>query len=127
MIEAMNFKVYRSGKMLGFFDLKYHGLAVSGCRLMEGPKGYWFSFPQKEFVDDNGEKQYFDFLYLTRPEHEHVSNLVKHELQAQGIINEQVQDPKRTQKGNGHQMHSFTETESVPPEHIEDEDDNIPF
>jgi hypothetical protein len=127
MIEAMNFKVYRSGNMLGFFDLKYHGLAVRGCRLMTGPNGYWFSFPQKVYRDRNGEKRYSDFLYLTRPEHERISNLVKLELQAQGFINEQNQQHQQPQKKNFHTRHSSTETGGIPPEHIVREDDDIPF
>jgi hypothetical protein len=123
----MNFKERRIGKMIGIFDLIYHGLAVRGCHMMTGSAGYWFSFPQIECNDLNGEKHYFDFLYLTPPEHEHVSNLVKKELQAQGFINEQIQENQRTQKGNGHQMHSSTETGSVPQEDIFDEDFYIPL
>ena len=127
MVRVMNFKERHVGKMLGVFDLMYHGLAVRRCRLMTGKNGYWFSFPQKEYSDGNGEKRYFDFLYLTRPEHEHVSNLVKLELQAQGFINEQNQQHQQPQKKNFHTRHSSTETGGIPPEHIVREDDDVPF
>jgi len=53
MVRVMNFKERRIGKMIGVFDLIYHGLAVRGCRMMTGPNGYWFSFPQKEYSDGN--------------------------------------------------------------------------
>ena len=105
----------------------YHGLAIRGCRMMTGPNGYWFSFPQKEYSDGNGEKHYIDFLYLTRPEHEHVSNLVKLELQAQGFINEQDLQPQQRLNKSLCGMRSSTETEGIPPEHIVPDDDDIPF
>ena len=86
MIGVLNYKPFQRGSILGFFDLRYHGLTIKGCRLMTGKNGYWMAFPQKEDTDKDGKTQYFDQVYLTKPEAEHVRRLVVAELEAQGVI-----------------------------------------
>ena len=86
MIGVLNYKPFQRGSIVGFFDLRYHGLVVKGCRLMNGQNGYWMAFPQKEGTDKDGKTQYFDQMYLAKPEAEHVRRLVVAELEAQGVI-----------------------------------------
>jgi len=41
MVSAMNYKSYSKGALVGFFDLRYHGMSVKGCRLMNGGWRLW--------------------------------------------------------------------------------------
>jgi DNA-binding cell septation regulator SpoVG len=86
MIGVLNFKPFQRGSIVGFFDLRYHGLTIKGCRLMTGSNGHWMAFPQKEGHDKEDKAQYFDQMYLTKPEAEHVRRLVVAELEAQGAF-----------------------------------------
>ena len=56
MISALNFKPYDKGSLRGFFDLRYHGLTIKGCRVMESSSGLWVALPQKE-IDQDGERK----------------------------------------------------------------------
>ncbi len=85
MISALNFKPYDKGALKGFFDLRYHGMTVKGCRLMTGKNDLWLARPQKQGKQD-GEVKYFDQMFLTKPEAEHVRRLVIADLQAQGHL-----------------------------------------
>ena len=62
MIGVLNYKPFQQGSILGFFDLRYHGLVVKGCRLMTGQNGLWFLFPQNEGGDGGGGTKYFDII-----------------------------------------------------------------
>lgn len=42
--------------MLGFFDLRYHGLVIKGCWLMSGTNGLWIALPQHEGEKDGKRK-----------------------------------------------------------------------
>ena len=64
MISVLNFKPFGKGSIKGFFDLRYHGLTIKGCRLMNGNGDLWFSFPQVKGEAD-GETKWFDQMYLT--------------------------------------------------------------
>ena len=83
MIGVLNYKPFQQGSILGFFDLRYHGLVIKGCRLMTGQNGLWFSFPQKEGGDGEGGTKYFDIIYITAPEREHIRRVVVAELEEQ--------------------------------------------
>jgi DNA-binding cell septation regulator SpoVG len=85
MVSALNYKPYNKGALKGFFDLRYHGLVIKGCRLMGGNNGLWFAFPQKEQLKD-GEVKYFDQMYLSAPERDHVRKMIIADLLAQGGI-----------------------------------------
>jgi DNA-binding cell septation regulator SpoVG len=85
MISALNYKPYDSGAIRGFFDLRYHGLTIKGCRLMDGSYGLWIALPKKK-GEQNGETKWFDQMYLTPPEQKHVCQLVLIDLQNQGHI-----------------------------------------
>ena len=82
---ALNFKPYDKGSLRGFFDLRYYGLTIKGCRLMNGNGGLWIALPQKE-IDQDGERKWIDQLYLTAPEMDHVRKLVVADLASQGHI-----------------------------------------
>ena len=84
-IRALNFKPFDRGSMRGFFDLAYGGLTIKGCRLMSGNNGLWVAFPQQKGEQD-GETKWFDQMFLTKPEAEHVRRLVIADLQAQGHL-----------------------------------------
>jgi len=92
MIQVLNFKKYDRGAMRGFFDLRYHGLTIKGCRLMTGSNGLWFSFPQVK-GDQDGETKYFDQMFVSPPERDHLTRLVVLELQQQGHIEQPKQPP----------------------------------
>jgi DNA-binding cell septation regulator SpoVG len=101
MISVLNFKSFSRGSIKGFFDLRYHGLTIKGCRLMSGNNGLWFSFPQLK-TEEDGETKYYDQMYLTSLEREHVRTLIITQLLTEGHINEPQQivkprtDGKRT-------------------------------
>lgn len=84
-ISALNFKPYDKGSMRGFFDLRYFGLAVKGCRLMDGKNGLWVALPQKEITKD-GERAWVDQLHFTPPEADHVRKAVLSDLEQQGHL-----------------------------------------
>jgi hypothetical protein len=43
MTGVLNHKAFKRGGILGFFVLRYHGLVVKDCRLMNSQNGYWMS------------------------------------------------------------------------------------
>ena len=97
MINALNFKRFDKGAMRGFFDLRYHGLTIKGCRLMAGQHGLWIALPQKQ-ADENGEIKYYDQMYLTPPEADHVRRLVIDDLVAQGHVQRPAQNAQQRQR-----------------------------
>ena len=94
MISVLNFKPYEHGSIKGFFDLRYHGLTIKGARLMAGPNGLWVSLPQRKGEQD-GETKYFDQLFLTRPEAEHIRGLVMADLR---VSRQMLRQPMRQKR-----------------------------
>jgi DNA-binding cell septation regulator SpoVG len=88
VVSVLNFKPANRGSIRGFFDLRYHGLVIKSCRLMDGNNGLWFVFPQIK-DEENGEVRYFDQMFLTSPEREHIRKLVLIDLQQQGHIKDE--------------------------------------
>lgn len=127
MISVLNYKQFDRGSIKGFFDLRYHGLTIKGCRLMNGSNGLWFSFPQAK-AEEGGETKYYDQMFLTTPEREHVRALILAELQAQGHIEGRPGKRNRPRANGdsrtGRQQTSGNENLS---EHISPGDDDIPF
>ena len=123
MISAMNFKPFNKGSIEAFFDLRYYGLTIRGCRLMNGDKGLWVALPQQKGTNDQGETQYFEQLYLTTPEVQHVRSLVLLDIQQQGHI-------EKIKCKNGRQRSSVQfitpEGEDLSVYHTQP-GDNIPF
>jgi DNA-binding cell septation regulator SpoVG len=97
MISALNFKPYDKGSLRGFFDLRYHGLIIKGCRLMTGDNGMWVALPQKE-IETDGTRKWVDFLELARSEADHVRKLAVVDLESQGFIERQSPHPTRKQQ-----------------------------
>ena len=95
MISVLNFKLFERGSIKGFFDLRYHGLTIKSCRLMDGSGGLWFSFPQIK-AEEDGEAKYYDQMFLTALEREHIRKLVLMDLQQQGHI-----EPDKSKPRNG--------------------------
>jgi DNA-binding cell septation regulator SpoVG len=118
MISALNFKKYEKGAMRGFFDLRYHGLTIKGCRLMDGTNGLWIALPQKE-AEQNGERKWFDQMHLTPPEAEHVRRLAIADLKAQGHIESRQPAPP--------QLHHRTFEGEDLSAHYTPAEDDIPF
>ena len=124
MVSALNFKLFQRGSILGFFDLRYHGLTIKGCRLMNGQNGYWFSFPQREGDDGNGGTKYFDQLYLTAPERDHVRHLIVAELEAQWHL----KHDKPTQEKQKQRPSTFKTPEGEDlSDYMPSDDDDISF
>jgi DNA-binding cell septation regulator SpoVG len=122
MISAMNFKSFNKGSLKGFFDLRYHGLTVKGCRLMNGDKGMWIALPQQKGTNAQGDTQYIEQLYLTAPETQHVRSLVLLDLQQQGHID---RDKPKRQTGNG--QYRTPEGEDLSQYHSPPGGDDLPF
>ena len=127
MINALNFKPFDRGSLRGFFDFRYHGLVIKGCRLMASNGGLWVAMPQRKGEQD-GKVKYFDQLYLTPPEQEHVRRLVLVDLQAQRVIDAPVSKGPRkaAQRRSDHQT---PEGENLSEYYtsIEGLNDDIPF
>ncbi len=124
MISVLNFKPYDHGSMRGFFDLRYHGLTIKGCRLMNGNKGLWFSFPQIK-ADENGEVTYYDQMFLTALEREHVRKLVLLDLQQQGHLEQS--EPKPTQRRRSAAQHQTPGGENLDQYYSSPGGDDIGF
>jgi DNA-binding cell septation regulator SpoVG len=92
MVKPLNFKAIGRGSLIGFFDLRYHGLTIKGCRLMDGKNGKWIALPQVK-SEENGETKYYDQMFLTPPEMDHVKRLVIADLEAQGHL---AREPRKT-------------------------------
>ena len=100
MIATLNFKPYDKGALRGFFDLRYHGLSIKNCHLMHSEGGLWISLPQQEGKDADGNRKWYDILYLTPPEAAHVRRLVIADLQAQGHVAATVNQHQGTRKAS---------------------------
>ena len=127
MISALNYKNFERGAMIGFLDLRYHGLVIKGCRLMSGSNGLWVALSQHEGEKD-GERKWFDIMHLTSPEQEHVRRMVVADLAAQGHI----EPPARSTSGRGGsaqqaQKHHVSPEGEDLSEHYTAGDDDIPF
>ena len=121
MVSALNFKPMDRGALRGFFDLRYHGLTIKGCRLMDGSNGRWVALPQIK-TEVGGETKWFDQMFLSPLEMEHVRKLAIADLESQGHI-----------KGQGDQGQRFRKRRTNPededlaeygPRHA---DDGMPF
>ena len=122
MISVLNFKTYDKGSMRGFFDLRYHGLTIKSCKLMNGSNGLWFSFPQIKGEQD-GEAKWFDQMFLTPQERDHVTGLVVLDLQQQGHI----EKPKQEKQSRPKQTHRTPEGEDLSEHYTSGSQDGIPF
>ena len=120
MISVLNYKPFDKGSIIGFFDMRYHGLTVKGCKLLEGNDGLWFSFPQLKSTQD-GETKYFDQMFLTPLEREHVRKLVLIDLVQQGHIE---REESRSQRPRA--QHQSPEGEDLS-EHYTEPGGDIPF
>lgn len=126
MISVLNFKPFTKGSILGFFTLRYHGLAIQNCKLMAGSNGgpAWFSFPQIK-ADQDGTAKYFDILHLSNPEREAVRTLILAELQSQGHL-EKGKPETRRPAPRSVPNHRTPEGEDLSEYHSQGADD-IPF
>ena len=117
---------------MGFLDLRYHGLSIKGCRLMSGKNGHWIALPQREGKDENGELKYYDQLYLSPPEADHVRRLVLLDLERQGHIggaapaNGITAARRPTTHGRGGRSHRTPEGEDLS-DYYSQPGDEIPF
>ena len=117
MISVLNFKEFNKGAIRGFFDLRYFGLVIKSCRLMSGNNGLWFCFPQVKGEED-GAVKYYDQMFLTSQEREHVRKLVMLELQQQGHID--AAKPEQAQQ-------NYRGPEDQDLSEYSPSDDDIPF
>ncbi|WP_419656287.1 uncharacterized protein Dvar_53830 [Desulfosarcina variabilis str. Montpellier] len=127
-VSALNFKSFERGAMLGFFDLRYHGLTIKGCRLMSSNNGLWIALPQKE-ADQDGGRKYFDQMFLTPPETEHVRKLAIADLQTQGHIDRPVAKKEAAAKQAPKGSYRAPEGEDLSEYYVPpgDDGDDIPF
>lgn len=133
MIAALNYKPFTRGSIMGFFDLRYHGLTIKGARLMDGQKGMWIGLPQRQGEKD-GETKYFDQMYLTSPEMEHVRYQVIADLQAQGYIEKPSKGHQRANSKRQPRQQRQPQGQYVSPEgedlseyYTDNKDDGIAF
>ena len=86
---------------------------------MNGNNGLWLAFPQRKGEQD-GETKWFDQVYFTKPEAEHVRRLVITDLQRQGHIQAKASAQQRP-AGN------ISENEGVSAYYSNGVEDDIPF
>lgn len=126
-VSAMNYKPMERGALLGFFDLRYHGLTIKGAKLVKGKHGMFIGLPQVKGEQD-GEVRYFDQMFLTAPEMEHVRRLVLAELEAQGHVARQERPARTSAPRRPAQTRRTPEGEDVSDYYPNGHgDDDIPF
>jgi hypothetical protein len=125
MIAVLNYKPFDRGSIKGFFDLRYHGLTIKSCRLLNGNHGLWFSFPQIK-AEEDGETKYFDQMFLTTLEREHICKLVLMDLQQQGLIEGDKPYPQSNSGQHSTGQHLTPEGENLDDYYRQGADD-IPF
>ncbi len=123
-VSALNFKPFERGAMRGFLDLRYHGLTIKGCRLMESNNGLWVALPQKE-IEQDGSRKWIDQLYLAAPEMEHVRKLAIADLEAQGHIQTNGSQKDHGARSNRQQQNEDLSEYYNPP--TDGDSDDIPF
>lgn len=66
-MNIKNYKEINKGAVIAKFDLEFEewGLTIRECLLLHGSKGYWVSYPSRQYEKD-GEKKYFDFVVFTK-------------------------------------------------------------
>ena len=118
MISALNFKSFAKGALIGFFDLRYHGCTIKGARLMAGNNGLWIALPQRQAQQD-GETKWFDQMFFSPPETEHIRRAVIADLESQGHIDRPQSQPCRTYRA--------PDNEDLSEYRTQPGDDNVPF
>ena len=84
---------------------------------MDGNNGLWYSFPQVKGEQD-GETKYFDQMFLTALEREHVRTLIIAQLQAEGHLVEQQQSRTQQRQNYRPQIEDLAEYRSPANEDI---------
>jgi hypothetical protein len=83
-VAALQFKKFEKGALCGFLAIRYHGLTIRDCRLMENKGGgFWVALPQKEVTID-GERKWVDLLQLGRDEQDFLNRQVVGQLRQRG-------------------------------------------
>jgi hypothetical protein len=98
---------------------------------MSGSSGLWLALPQQKGEQD-GETKWFDQMFLTKPEAEHVRRLVLADLQAQGHLEAPARNggtPSGYRESGHRPTHKTPEGEDVSEYYSSpsDGDDDIPF
>ena len=57
-----------------YFDLKYGGVVITGCRLVEGKKGDFLSMPSKYNEKDD---EYYPIVFMSRDVHGAFMNIIE--------------------------------------------------
>ncbi len=126
MISVLNFKSFERGSIKGFFDLRYYGLTIKSCRLMDGNNGLWFSFPQTR-AEENGETKWFDMMFMSSLERDHVRKLVLLDLQQQGHLGQEKPKAKPKAQPRAKAAHETPEGEDLSEHYTQGQNDDIPF
>lgn len=96
---------------------------------MNGNNGLWFSFPQLK-TEEGGETKYYDQMFLTAPEREHVRTFIVTQLSSEGYIDEPQQGPGQQQKQNFKARKGGPQTfknQDLSEHYTPQQDDGIPF
>lgn len=57
-----------------YFDLKYGGVVVTGCRLVEGKKGDFLGMPSRYSEKDD---EYYPLVFMSRDVHDAFMNIIE--------------------------------------------------
>ena len=57
-----------------YFDLKYGGVVITGCRLVEGKKGDFLGMPSKYNEKD---EEYYPIVFMSRDVHDAFMNIIE--------------------------------------------------
>jgi hypothetical protein len=80
--QVLNFMAYRSGLMVGLFDLSVSGIVVTGCKAFRKDDQCWFAWPSEKRFDWSGKDQWHDIVTASKPVMHHLQNLVRGQLRA---------------------------------------------
>ena len=73
---------------------------------MNGNKGLWFCFPQIK-AEENSEVTYYDQMFLTSLEREHIRKLVLLDLQQQGHLEQSEPSPTQHRTPEGENLDRY--------------------
>ena len=66
--QVLNFMAYRSGLMVGLFDLSVSGIVVTGCKAFRKEDRFWFAWPAEKSQDRDGNDQWRNIVTAAEPE-----------------------------------------------------------
>ena len=71
---VMRTKIKKGRDSFQYFDLKYGGVVITGCRLVEGKKGDFLGMPSKYNEKDD---EYYPIVFMSRDVHDAFMKIIE--------------------------------------------------